>query len=70
MRRRYAALDRSGKLPPSAIPDAMPVGAVVLWGDDEPPDGWSFCDGKDGTPDLRPKGKPAWYVLPYIMKRG
>lgn len=33
----------------------MPVGSVILWyGDpDRAPDGWAFCDGQDGRPDLR-----------------
>lgn len=43
--------------------DPFPVGAIIpWWGDPEDiPYGWSYCDGTDGTPDLRnrfPRGVP------------
>lgn len=32
-----------------------PAGIIVMWSgrEDEVPDGWVLCDGRDGTPDLR-----------------
>jgi len=34
---------------------ALPAGTIILWYGDAatPPDGWAFCDGSAGTPDLR-----------------
>lgn len=34
---------------------ALPVGTVIMWysSSDKAPDGWAFCDGVDGRPDLR-----------------
>lgn len=36
---------------------ALPVGTIILWFGDtnQAPDGWAFCDGNNGTPDLRGK---------------
>lgn len=33
----------------------MPTGTIIMWFGDEnsPPDGWVFCNGENGTPDLR-----------------
>lgn len=33
----------------------LPVGTVIAWykSDKIPPKGWAFCDGQNGTPDLR-----------------
>ncbi len=33
----------------------VPTGTIVMWsgGNTTPPQGWAFCDGKNGTPDLR-----------------
>jgi len=30
-----------------------PQGAIVMWPDESPPEGWAVCDGSNGTPDLR-----------------
>lgn len=32
---------------------SLPVGVIVAFFGDKLPDGWAFCDGKNGTPDLR-----------------
>ena len=34
---------------------AMPLGSVIMWFGDgnSPPDGWTLCNGENGTPDLR-----------------
>lgn len=31
----------------------IPKGIIVAWYNNEVPDGWSVCDGTNGTPDLR-----------------
>lgn len=33
----------------------MFAGAIVMWSGTTLPDGWVFCDGTSGTPDLRNK---------------
>lgn len=35
----------------------IPVGGIVVWWQDEIPDGWALCDGNNGTPDLR-----GWFI--------
>lgn len=47
---------------------AMPVGSIILWfgSSDQPPEGWAFCDGENGTPDLRgrfPVGAGGQYAV-------
>ncbi|MGO4710377.1 tail fiber protein [Chryseobacterium sp. 2TAF14] len=32
---------------------SLPVGAIVAFYGDKVPEGWAFCDGQNGTPDLR-----------------
>lgn len=34
-------------------PGLVPPGLIIMWGQATPPPGWSLCDGKNGTPDLR-----------------
>jgi hypothetical protein len=37
-----------------AVPGAMITGMIVMYnGGVSPPTGWAFCDGTNGTPDLR-----------------
>lgn len=31
----------------------LPVGAIIIWFSNDIPDGWAYCDGSNGTPDLR-----------------
>lgn len=31
----------------------LPRGTIVAWTGSVPPNGWNFCDGTNGTPDLR-----------------
>lgn len=31
----------------------VPAGTIVMWSGDIAPNGWSLCDGTNGTPDLR-----------------
>jgi len=33
----------------------LPKGVIVAWNGTHPPDGWTICDGTNGTPDLRDK---------------
>ena len=39
----------------SGIPDSFPSGGIIIWSGAENniPNGWSLCDGQNGTPDLR-----------------
>lgn len=30
----------------------LPIGSIVLWGNDTIPTGWQVCDGTNGTPNL------------------
>lgn len=30
----------------------MPIGAIIAWHGTDVPDGWSICDGSNGTPNL------------------
>ena len=36
-------------------PGAVPRGVILMWTGDpaRPPEGWAFCDGSNGTPDMR-----------------
>jgi len=38
---------------PIAIGADLPEGTVAMWQGSGVPEGWSLCDGSDGTPDLR-----------------
>jgi hypothetical protein len=31
----------------------LPSGAILMWSQESLPDGWVYCDGTNGTPDLR-----------------
>jgi len=31
----------------------MPMSGIIMWSGSELPDGWVYCDGSNGTPDLR-----------------
>lgn len=31
----------------------VPIGGIILWGQEAIPDGWAICDGTNGTIDLR-----------------
>ena len=31
----------------------MPMSGIIMWSGSELPDGWAYCDGDNGTPDLR-----------------
>lgn len=31
----------------------MPMSGIIMWSGSELPDGWAYCDGENGTPDLR-----------------
>lgn len=31
----------------------LPIGTIIMWGNDAIPSGWTICDGNDNTPDLR-----------------
>jgi microcystin-dependent protein len=33
----------------------VPRGIIVMWSQENPPEGWAICDGTNGTPDLRAK---------------
>lgn len=37
----------------SSTPLKVPIGAIVMIANNNIPDGWVFCDGQNGTPDLR-----------------
>ena len=39
----------------SGIPDSFPSGGIIIWSGaaNNLPNGWSLCDGSNGTPDLR-----------------
>ena len=41
----------------SGIPDSFPSGGIIIWSgaENQIPNGWSLCDGSNGTPDLRNK---------------
>ena len=41
----------------SGIPDSFPSGGIIIWSgaENQIPNGWSLCDGTNGTPDLRNK---------------
>jgi len=30
----------------------VPIGTIILWGDEAIPGGWQICDGNNGTPNL------------------
>ena len=38
-----------------SLDNIVPNGAILMWSgrEDNIPDGWALCDGKNGTPDLR-----------------
>lgn len=48
-------VQKPGNLPstPSGPSISIPVGLICIWSGSEVPDGWSLCDGTNGTPDLR-----------------
>ncbi len=48
-------LDAAGKVDPTHLPSTFPTGGIIMWSGQisAVPAGWSFCDGTDGTPDLR-----------------
>lgn len=31
----------------------LPKGVIVAWTENDPPEGWTLCNGLNGTPDLR-----------------
>lgn len=33
--------------------DVLPRGMIIMWSGSHVPEGWAFCDGEDGRPDLR-----------------
>lgn len=33
--------------------NGVPKGGIIMWSGTTVPDGWSLCDGTNGTPDLR-----------------
>lgn len=39
----------------STIGVKYPIGSLIFWGQTISPNGWSICDGNNGTPDLRNK---------------
>lgn len=38
---------------PSGQSISIPVGLICIWSGSEVPNGWTLCDGTNGTPDLR-----------------
>jgi hypothetical protein len=36
-----------------ASEQTVPAGGIIMWSGAEVPEGWSLCDGTEGTPDLR-----------------
>ena len=36
-----------------ATGSGVPSGLIVMWSGTTPPEGWTLCDGSDGSPDLR-----------------
>ena len=57
----YAGLGADGKVPSAQLPapqaGGVPTGVIVLWHGllAAIPEGWTLCDGNNGTPDLRSK---------------
>jgi microcystin-dependent protein len=47
-----SATDTWSPLDPSAI-GGVPAGVIVAYNGDAAPPGWAFCNGQNGTPDLR-----------------
>lgn len=41
----------------SSVSDSVPIGSIIAWSGEPSniPNGWSICDGTNGTPDLRNK---------------
>lgn len=41
----------------SSVSDSVPIGSIIVWSGEPSniPNGWSICDGTNGTPDLRNK---------------
>ncbi len=46
------------------LSNSLPKGSIILWSGtlDTIPEGWAFCDGQNGTPDLR--GRFVWGANP------
>ncbi len=58
---------RSLKLSPDGTFNLLPRGAIVIWTKEIIPEGWTICDGTNGTPDLRNKfvrGKGTQTTIP------
>ena len=57
------SLTADGKVSvPAGMPNealgTIPVGGIIMWFQNEIPDGWALCDGNYGTPDLQ-----GWFVM-------
>ncbi len=42
----------SGDLTVKGMNSRIPTGTIVVWWQGNPPNGWVYCDGKNGTPKL------------------
>lgn len=50
----YVVQKPGGPTPaPSGPSISIPVGLICIWSGSEVPNGWTLCDGTNGTPDLR-----------------
>lgn len=50
---KFIDLIKDGKINTEITNNSLPKGSIIMWHGDNIPEGWSLCDGTQGTPNLR-----------------